>query len=107
MFGAYSRRVREGMVRAAAEASDPELLVTAFEGKAARRTVVVMNRSLQARRVRVEWPGAAFGAFEVVSPYAENAVAPMPANGEVTVEPGPRYVVERGTGRVPTRGLQP
>jgi hypothetical protein len=96
------------MVRAVAEASDPELLVAAFEGKAGRRTVVVMNRSLQARRVRVEWPGASFGALEVVSPYAENTVAPMPTGGEVTVEPGSIVTLSNvELGRVPTRGLQP
>ncbi len=108
VFGAYSRRVREGMVRVAAEASGPELVVTAFEGKAGRRTVVAMNRSLRAQRMRVEWPGAAFAAFEVVSPYAENAVAPMPAGGEVTVEPGSIVTLSNvELGRVPTRGLQP
>jgi Glycosyl hydrolase family 30 beta sandwich domain len=93
VFGAWSRRVREGMARVAAESSNPQVLATAFGGKRGAATVVLMNRSLAPQNVTVTWPGVRFRYKEVASPQFENAVAAAPAargdaGVEVTVQPG-------------------
>jgi hypothetical protein len=92
VFGAYSRRVREGMTRVDSTSSSPNLLVTAFAGDAGRHTLIALNRSTVRQRVSVNWPGAAFRYQETASPQLENAVeAAPPAKGnvwEVIVEPG-------------------
>lgn len=93
VFGAYSRRVREGMIRVEATTDSNDLLVSAFAGKGNIGTVVVLNRSTKPRRLRVFWPGVTFGEIEVVSPYYENdvrkaAVAFDDGATEVTAEPG-------------------
>jgi hypothetical protein len=87
VYGAYSRRIREGMTRVEAASSNPQLLAAAFSGNAGARTLVLLNRSAAAQRVSVTWPGGAFRYMEVVSPQQENAVEPA-ARGEVTVPPG-------------------
>ncbi len=92
VFGAYSRRVREGMTRVRGISSNPNLLVTAFTGGGDQNTLIVLNRSTFRQRISLTWPGAAFRYQETASPQLENAVKPAPAaNGhvwEVTVEPG-------------------
>jgi hypothetical protein len=87
VYGAYSRRIREGMTRVGAASSNPQLLAAAFSGNAGARTLVLLNRSAAAQRVSVTWPGGAFRYMEVVSPQQENAVEPA-ARGEVTVPGG-------------------
>ena len=93
VFGAYSRRIREGMVRVEAAADAENLLVSAFGDKDGRGTVVVLNRAMKPRRVRVVWPGVKFTEMELVDPYHENdvrnaltALAGEPT--EVTIAPG-------------------
>ncbi|MCX6624524.1 MAG: hypothetical protein NTY38_26385, partial [Acidobacteria bacterium] len=86
VFGAYSRRLREGMARVEAESGNPGLLVTAWEGKPGR-TVVLINRSTVPRRVEIRWPGGAFTQTEIASPYEENAVRGA-APGPVLIQPG-------------------
>ena len=92
VFGAYSRRVREGMIRVRSASSNPNLLVTAFTGGAGRQTLIVLNRSTARQKISVRWPGATFRYQETASPQSENAVEPAPtAKGdfwEVTVDPG-------------------
>jgi hypothetical protein len=87
VFGAYSRRIREGMTRVQAASSNPQLVATAFSGNAGARTLVLLNRSAVAQRVTVTWPGGAFRYMEVVSPQQENAVEAAAA-GEVVVPGG-------------------
>ena len=87
VFGAYSRRIRDGMTRVQAASSNPQLLATAFSGNSGVRTLVMLNRSAAAQRVTVTWPGGAFRYMEVASPERENSVEPAAA-GEVTVPPG-------------------
>jgi hypothetical protein len=87
VYGAYSRRIREGMTRVQAASSNPQLLATAFSGNAGARTLVMLNRSATPQRVSVTWPGEPFRYMEVVSPQQENAIEPI-APGEVTVPPG-------------------
>jgi O-glycosyl hydrolase len=93
VFGAYSRRIREGMVRVEAETDADDLLVSAFAGKDHAGTVVILNRSMKPRRLRIRWPGVRFTELEIVDPYHENDVQKAPAirtDGatEVTIEPG-------------------
>ena len=92
VFGAYSRRVREGMTRVGSTSSNANLLVTAFAGDGGRHTLIVLNRSTVRQKISVRWPGAAFRYRETASPQLENAVEPAPAAKrdvwEVTVEPG-------------------
>lgn len=93
VFGSYSRRVREGMVRVEAESSNPDVMVTAFEGEGGARTLVALNRSLKAQRVRIEWPGASFQLKELTDPYHRNAVEKLSSEAaggslETTLEPG-------------------
>ncbi|MCP5114575.1 MAG: hypothetical protein GY953_27420 [bacterium] len=86
VFGAYSRRVKEGMERVAAVSSDKNLLATAFAGKQGQ-TVILLNRSINPLDVRVHWDGADFRDIEVVSPYQENARHTVP-RPPIRVEPG-------------------
>lgn len=86
VFGAYSRRLREGMARVGAETAGEGLLATAYEGEGGRRTVVLINRGTAPLAVKVEWAGAGFRWVERVSPYDENTVR---AAGAGTVELGP------------------
>ncbi|MHC4706780.1 MAG: glycoside hydrolase [Planctomycetota bacterium] len=93
VFGAFSRRVREGMARVEAVGDSKDLLVSAFAGKKKKGTVVVLNRSTKARRVRIVWPGVKFTEMEVVDPYHQNDVRKAPRAikkgvTEVTVAPG-------------------
>ena len=87
VFGAFSRRIREGMTRVSAAADDPDLLVSAFEGSMGR-TLVLLNRAPRPRYVRVDWSDAGFRQMEVVDPYRENEVraAPPLADGAVTLD---------------------
>ena len=93
VFGAFSRRIRGGMVRLEAGTADPDLLPTAFQDKGGQRTLVLLNRGLRAKRVTVDWKGMPFRFVESADPYRENSIggAPAPAVGgktEVEVPPG-------------------
>lgn len=87
VFGAFSRRLREGMVRVESGSSASDLLATAYEGNGGARTVILINRSTTPQRVRIKWPGDAFTAAEVVSQYHENKVL-RSLPGSVIVQPG-------------------
>jgi len=93
VFGAFSRRIREGMARVEARSSQADLLASAFEGQGGGRTVVLLNRSAVPQRVSVAWPGAGLKEVELADPYHENTVSPASAPAadggtEVTVPPG-------------------
>ena len=88
VLGAYSRHIREGMVRVEAISADPDLLVTAFESARGARTLVLLNRGLARRRVRVEWPGERWRVVEITDQYRQNEPRPAPATGAIEVEPG-------------------
>jgi len=77
VFGAYSRRVRQGMRRVEVKSSNPDLLATAFMNQGLA-TVIILNRSPRAQHTRVNWPGAKLPALEVVDPYHENIVSEHP-----------------------------
>jgi O-glycosyl hydrolase len=88
VFGAYSRRIRAGMVRVEARASNPDLLTTAFVGNNGARTLVLLNRSVTPQRIRVDWEGKPFRFLEWVSPYEDNAAFPAPSSSEIVAPPG-------------------
>jgi hypothetical protein len=92
IFGAYTRRVREGMKRVKVSGSNPHVLATAFTGAEGRKTLILLNRSTAAQKVEVNWRGAEFRYLETAGPQQENAVEPMPRSGggrlELLVAPG-------------------
>src|SRR5574340_77037 len=87
VFGAFSRRVREGMARVETVASDSDLLAAAFRGVGSEGTVILLNRGTAPRRVTISWPGATFKYMETASPQEANEVRPAP-EGTVVVQPG-------------------
>jgi len=88
VFGAYSRRIRAGMVRVEARSANPDLLVSAFTGGDGSRALVILNRSLHSQRVRVGWSGKPFRFVEWASPYADNEIASAPTGSEIVIIPG-------------------
>jgi len=93
VFGSYSRYIRAGMVRIAAESNDNNLLVSAFAGADNTGTVVALNRSSLPRRMRITWPGMRFAEMEITDPYQQNEPCRSPSsdsdnNTEVIIEPG-------------------
>jgi len=87
VFGAFSRRLREGMVRVDAASDNPDLLATAYVSGAGQKSAILINRATVPQRVRLDWPGATFTAMEVASPYQTNAVV-EPVPRLVTIQPG-------------------
>ena len=93
VFGAYSRRIREGMVRVEAETDAKDLLVSAFAADDNAGTIVLLNRSIKPRQVQIHWPDVTFTDMELVDPYNENDVRKAPAtladgSTELIVAPG-------------------
>jgi O-glycosyl hydrolase len=88
VFGAFSRRVRAGMVRLEAQASNPDVLASAFVGNQGARTLILLNRSVTPQRIQIDWKGKPFRFLEWVSPYAENTVTPAPSSVQIVVPPG-------------------
>ena len=80
------------MQRVKAASSNPNLLVTAFEGPGGEKTLVLLNRTSREQKAKVNWKGAAFRYLETASPQKENEVEQAPgqasANLEIPVAPG-------------------
>ncbi len=96
VFGAYSRRIREGMVRVEAQSSNRDLLACAFQAGDNSGTVVLLNRSTRPQRVTIQWPGVQFTEMELVDPYHENEVRRVPmwqSGHNLAVDVGPGAVV--------------
>jgi O-glycosyl hydrolase len=93
VFGAFSRRIREGMHRIGANSGDKDLLVSAYAGENGEKTVVLLNRSCRQIRVNVQNAGKALREMETVDPYRENIVSNLPSGAaenqtEVLIDPG-------------------
>jgi hypothetical protein len=86
VLGAYSRHLPEGMVRVDASSSNPDLLVSAYEGSGKTRTVIATNRGIAPQSLTVNWPGTTWNEMERVSQYSENNREPIPA--EIVIQPG-------------------
>ena len=85
-FGAYSRRVNEGMTRVETT-TDEGVLAAAFMNAKGGKTVVLLNRGGAPAQVTVEWPGAAFTSMELADPYNENT-ARSASGKSVVIAPG-------------------
>jgi hypothetical protein len=88
VFGAYSRRIRAGMVRVASTSTDDDLLVCTFQGTGSAATLVLLNRGTASKRAKILWPGVVFSQLEVVDPYHQNEVRQVDGVSEVLVPPG-------------------
>ncbi len=93
VFGAYSRRIKEGMVRVEAGTDSKDLFSSAFIGTKDKKTVVIFNRSTVPQNVRIKGFKRNFKFMEVVDPYNENVVLDSSKlagvnTPEVTVAPG-------------------
>lgn len=86
VLGAYSRHVLKGMTRVGSSSDNPDLLTAAFEGDG-RATLVVLNRSTEAQRLRVAWAGARWTQVERTSQTLENADSTV-VPSELVVQPG-------------------
>jgi O-glycosyl hydrolase len=86
VLGAFSRHVLKGMTRVSSSSSNPDLLTAAFED-ANRASLIVLNRSTTAQRLKVEWNGKHWTQIERTSQTLENA-ASTTVPSELIVEPG-------------------
>lgn len=86
VLGAYSRHVLKGMSRVGSSSSNPDLLTAAFEGSE-RASLIVLNRSAVAQRLKVEWTGKHWTQIERTSQTLENA-ASTAVPTELVVQPG-------------------
>src|ERR1035437_1281474 len=87
VFGAYSRRIKEGMYRVETKNSMDDLKMVAFKGDNNLATIVILNRSLNPVNLEIEWKNISFSEMEIVDPYSPNIVKPFSGNS-VKVEPG-------------------
>lgn len=86
VLGAYSRHILAGMKRVEAASTNPDLLVSAYQGSGGQSTLVILNRSIEPQRIKLLWDGISWKEIERTSQYMENATASMPK--ELMVEPG-------------------
>ncbi|HPA16255.1 MAG TPA: hypothetical protein PLU30_00810 [Verrucomicrobiae bacterium] len=110
VFGAYSRRVHEGMVRVDAISSSPDLLVTAFQGRQGQKTLVALNRATRPMALDIHWPGARFTDVETADPFQPNTIRPFDAGNSPSVAPGAIVTLTSEPlgrlARVPTEGTR-
>jgi hypothetical protein len=88
VFGAFSRRVREGMWRVKAVSGNPDLLATTFLGAGGKRTLILLNRSVREQKVNIDWLGAAFENVETVGAFRENSVKSWSGGTQVSIASG-------------------
>ena len=85
VLGAFSRHVLKGMRRVETQTANDDLLTAGFtDGK--RNSLIVLNRSTEAQRLRVDWNGVRWTRMERTSFYSENAETT--ASSEIVVQPG-------------------
>lgn len=87
VFGAYSRRIKEGMFRVGTKNTNKDIEVVAFKGENNSATMVVLNRSINPVNLEIDWGNVNFSEMETVDPYSPNLVRPFSGN-KVTVGPG-------------------
>jgi O-glycosyl hydrolase len=85
VLGAFSRHVLKGMRRVETQTANGDLLTAGFtDGK--RDSLIVLNRSTIAQRLRVDWSGVRWTRMERTSFYDENTETAVPI--EIVVQPG-------------------
>ena len=72
VYGAFSRRIKEGMLRVETRTESKDVYASAFVGEKDRRTVVILNRSTISQKIRLTGLSGGFEYMEVVDPYNEN-----------------------------------
>ncbi len=87
VFGAYSRRVKEGMQRVEAVNDNEDLKMVAFEGDNNTGTMVILNRSFNPIDLEIVWRNIQFSEIETVDPYSPNIAVPFNDN-KVEIQPG-------------------
>ncbi|MEO8820654.1 MAG: glycoside hydrolase family 30 beta sandwich domain-containing protein, partial [Ginsengibacter sp.] len=87
VFGAYSRRIKEGMSRIETESSNKDLKVVAFKGAGGSATMVILNRSINPVDLKINWANVEFSELELTDPYSPNLIKPFKGK-EVLIEPG-------------------
>lgn len=85
VLGAYSRHILKGMHRVSVETGDDDLLAAAFAGDG-NETLVVANRSENAREITVEGAAHPWAEMERTGMEEVNAVSAVPS--QIVVEPG-------------------
>jgi hypothetical protein len=85
VLGAFSRHVLKGMKRVDSESGDSDLLTAAFTD-GPKSSLIVMNRSTEAKKLTVGWNAVKWTRMEKTSFYSENVEQAVP--GEVVVQPG-------------------
>jgi O-glycosyl hydrolase len=86
VLGAYSRHVLKGMTRVESVTNNPDLLTVAFEDSN-RASLIVLNRSTIAQRLRVDWAGKHWTQLERTNQTLENAASTLVPR-ELIVQPG-------------------
>jgi hypothetical protein len=90
-FGSWSRRVKKDMHRVEAASDNPDLLVTAFQGREGE-TAVFVNRSQHRITASISPGGKAFRYLERTSQYCQNQVERLPITHEnvlkLSIDPG-------------------
>ncbi|MGO8708861.1 MAG: hypothetical protein ACLQHT_16590 [Terracidiphilus sp.] len=85
VMGAFSRHIVKGMTRIGVETGDPDLLATAF-ADSQNETLVVINRSANARRLAIQGESHAWTEIERTGLEEENAVTPFRTDN--VIQPG-------------------
>lgn len=83
VYGAFSRRIREGMKRVDAGSGDPDLLVTAYRGEKGEKTAVLLNRGTAPVSIRSL---AGYSRLERTSQYLRGRDEQCP--GSIVLDPG-------------------
>jgi O-glycosyl hydrolase len=86
VLGAYSRHILKGMARVESVSNNPDLLTAAFEDLN-RASLIVLNRSTNAQRLKVDWAGKHWTQIERTNQTLENAASTAVPN-ELVVQPG-------------------
>ena len=90
VFGAYSRRIKEGMVRVETEVFENDLLATAFTSDSGGgETLVLLNRSTRPFWVTIEGVQGLLKWKETADLYHQNSAEEWDGSGEdILLEPG-------------------
>ena len=71
VFGAFSKHLIKGMRRLEVENSNKDLLVTAYQNGQSK-TLIILSRSSNPQKVKINWDAATFKNAEIVDTFKEN-----------------------------------
>jgi hypothetical protein len=88
VYGAFSRRIKEGMHRIEATCANNDVKAVAFIDKEKNiTTMVILNRSVHPVQLEIDWPATAFTQMEITNAYSPNLIQSF-NEGSITVQPG-------------------